>query len=124
MDKQAETLFFPTIYCGQKQKDGKDHEVMVYYSDICKSELRRTDRRVAGHIPNLFFNVKKLQMEHILDKANLCLRKTKLKEDYTAGSLKHDDNIKSIIHFDDGFFFKIYEDLHHIGKRLKKNSCL
>lgn len=109
MDKQAETLSFPTIYCGEKQKDGKDHEVMVYYSDICKSELRRTDRRVAGHIPNLFFKVKKLQMKHILDKANLCLRKTKHKEDYTAGFLKHDDNIKSIIHFDDGY--TIFKDL-------------
>jgi hypothetical protein len=65
-------LPFPTIFCGEKRLENN-----ISYAEICKSELRRLERRVAGHIPNLFFKHKKLQAKHINDKSNLILRKVK-----------------------------------------------
>eukprot|EP00918_Siedleckia_nematoides_P006748 GHVU01014710.1.p1 GENE.GHVU01014710.1~~GHVU01014710.1.p1 ORF type:complete len:157 (+),score=27.23 GHVU01014710.1:167-637(+) len=62
IDKNAESfLLFPSLYCGQPLKSPSDYCVKVHYSDLCKSELRRSDRRVAAHIPNIFFKLKKLK---------------------------------------------------------------
>lgn len=54
-DKNAEEMSFPTIFCGKNRADNTEREVNVSYGDICKSELRNVDRRVASHIPNIFF---------------------------------------------------------------------
>ena len=64
-DSNAEILAFPTLFCGQKRVENSDRYVPVYYSDICKWELRYVDRRVALHIPNMFYKMKKLQKEHV-----------------------------------------------------------
>ncbi|XP_052276203.1 uncharacterized protein LOC127875286 isoform X2 [Dreissena polymorpha] len=110
LDKHAESLSFPSLYCGKEMKSENDYDVKVHYTDLCKSELRRTDRRVAGHIPNLFFKLKKVQMKHILDKANICLRKTCGKQqNLTAGFLKSRDNLNTIIHTDLGF--RVFKEL-------------
>ncbi len=55
MDTNSEILAFPTLFCGQPRPENTQRYVNVHYSEICKSELRRVDRRVAGHIPNIFF---------------------------------------------------------------------
>jgi hypothetical protein len=110
MDKHSEILAFPTLFCGQARAENDEREVKVHYSEICKSELRRSDRRVAGHIPNLFFKLKKLQTQHILGKASLCLRKTRKKDqNFTAGMLKSSENIKKIVNIDEGY--RIFKDL-------------
>lgn len=54
-DKNAEEMSFPTIFCGKNRAENTEREVNVSYGDICKSELRNVDRRVASHIPNIFF---------------------------------------------------------------------
>ena len=64
-DPNAEYLSFPTIYCGQKQPDNSERHVPVYYSDICKWELRCIDQRAAFHIPNIFYKMKKLHTEQV-----------------------------------------------------------
>ena len=53
-DKYSEELAYPNIYCGQSRLDNKSRKVPVYYSEICKSELRHQDRRVAQDPDNLF----------------------------------------------------------------------
>ena len=70
-DPDAEYLAFPTLFCGQKRVANTDRHVPVYYSDICKWELRSVDRRVALHIPNIFFKMKKLQIEQVSSKVHL-----------------------------------------------------
>jgi hypothetical protein len=58
MDKYSEELSFPTIFCGYKRPSSEERLVRVYLSEVYKSELRQKERRVASHIPNLFFKVK------------------------------------------------------------------
>jgi hypothetical protein len=91
-------------------KAPNEYDVKVHYSDLCKSELRRTDRRVAGLMTDLFFKLKKVQMKHILDKASICMRKTSgEKQDLTAGFLKNTNNLDKLMHTDLGF--KVFRDL-------------
>ena len=109
MDKHAEELAFPSLFCGKARPDNKDRQVKVSCSDICKSELRQSDRRMAGHIPNIFFKYKKLQTKHILDKANLCIRKTKGSQDLTAAFFKSAENIEKLCRHDEGY--RVFKDL-------------
>jgi hypothetical protein len=91
-------------------KAPNEYDVKVHYTDLCKSELRRTDRRVAGLMTDLFFKLKKVQMKHILDKANICMRKTSgEKQDLTAGFLKNTNNLDKLMHTD--LSFKVFRDL-------------
>lgn len=76
LDKHSESLSFTSLYCGEEMKAPNEYDIKVHYTDLCKSELRRTDRRVAGHMTHLLFKLKKVQMKHILDKASICMRKT------------------------------------------------
>jgi len=76
----------------------------VNYSDIVKSELRRTDRRVATCIENLFFKLKKVQMQAITSKVHIAVRKYKTGGHvYTAAHLKSADSIDNLIKFDDDY---------------------
>ncbi|XP_078345269.1 uncharacterized protein LOC144630776 [Oculina patagonica] len=105
-DQYCEELAYPGIFCGQARADNKDRNVPVYYSDICKSELRRSDRRVAQCIENIFFKLKKLQMKIILGKCQIALRKHKTKgKRLTAGELKKEGALDKLVHFDEGYRF-------------------
>lgn len=55
-DQYCEELAYPGIFCGEVRGDNKDRSAPVYYSDSCKSELRRSDRSVAKCIENIFLN--------------------------------------------------------------------
>ena len=46
-DTYSEELAYPGIYLGQKRPENDQRLVNVQYSDICKSELRGSDRRAA-----------------------------------------------------------------------------
>ena len=109
MDKNSEELSFPTLFCGNARPENSQRTVNVTYGDICKSELRCSDRRMAGHIPNIFFKYKKLQTKHILDKANICIRKTKRNQDLTAAYLKTSGNVEKLCRLNEGF--RIFKDL-------------
>lgn len=54
-DKNAEYLSFPATFCGQTRPENKDRQTPVYYSTVCKWELRlrSDDRRVACSLPNI-----------------------------------------------------------------------
>ena len=61
-DKYSEELAYPGIFLGQRRPESTKQ---VHYSDIhvCKSELRRSDRRAAMCVENIFYKAKKLQMK-------------------------------------------------------------
>ena len=75
-DDDAEYLAFPTIYCGLRRKENKYEK--VYYSDVCKYELRSVDKRVAKNVPNIFFKFRKVQLKSLKDKISLVMCKCKL----------------------------------------------
>ncbi|CAB4019164.1 Hypothetical predicted protein [Paramuricea clavata] len=52
-DKYSEELAYPGIFLGQKRPDNTKRLTKVHYSEICKSELRRSDRRSAMCVENL-----------------------------------------------------------------------
>ena len=76
----------------------------MYYSDICKSELRRTDRRAAMCVENIFFKTKKLQMKILVGKSQVALRKHETgSSKITAGQLKNEGALEKLIHEDEGY---------------------
>ena len=105
-DQHSEELAYPGIFLGNKRPDDKKRLISAYYSEICKSELRRSDRRAAMCIENIFFKAKKLQMKILLGKSQIALRKCKLNDrTITAGQLKTQGTIENLIHFDEGYNF-------------------
>ena len=105
-DKHSEELAYPGIFLGQQRPENKDRLSNVYYSDICKSELRRSDRRAAMCVENIFFKTKKLQMKLLLGKSQIVLRKCKAcNRSVTAGHLKQQGSLERLIHHDEGYKF-------------------
>ena len=104
-DQYSEEMAYPGIFLGQKRPDEKSRLRSVYYSEICKSELRRSDRRAAKCVEN-FFKTKKLQMKLLIGQSQIALRKNKMgNRTLTAGELKTQEGLQSLINHDDGFRF-------------------
>ena len=105
-DKYSEELAYPEIFVGQKRPENHDRLVDVHYGDICKSELRQSDRRAAMCIENIFFKTKKLQMKILLGKSQIALRKCKgNNRNLTAGHLKQEGALERLVHLDEGYKF-------------------
>ena len=103
-DIHSEVLSFPTIFCGQARVENKQHLVQLYYSDVCKWELRNVDRRVALCMPNIFFKLKRLQIKQIKDKVSLAIRKCKAKGTaYTAGEILTPGFVDKLTMQNDGY---------------------
>ncbi|MES9882338.1 MAG: AAA family ATPase [Sedimenticola sp.] len=103
-DTNCEELSFPGIFAGEARVENNVRPVKVHYSDIVKSEIRRKDRRVARCADNLFFKVKKLQMQQIYGKSQIALRKFKPGHgNLTAGALKKTGAVANLIHLDEGY---------------------
>ena len=121
-DPDAEYLAFPTLFCGQKRVSNSDRHVPVYYSDICKWELRCVDRRFALHVPNIFFKMKKLQIEQVCSKVHLAVRRCKTKgKSYTAGYILKDNMGESLVRLDEGYrIFKTIRNSPQYWENQKK----
>ena len=105
-DKYSEELAYPGIFLGQKRPDNTNRLTKVHYSEICKSELRRSDRRAAMCVENIFFKTKKLQMKILLGQSQVALRKCQRNSNtITAGQLKQPGALDNMIHHDQGFKF-------------------
>lgn len=74
-DEYSEELAYPGIFLGWKRPGLQERSVKVYYSGICKSELRMSDRRAAVNVENIFYKAKKLQMKILLGKSQIAVRK-------------------------------------------------
>ena len=104
VDPDSEYMAFPTIFCGQRRHGNDERERTVHYSDICKFELRHVDRRVAQSVPNIFFKLKKLQMEQVVNKVNITVRRCKSKgKSYTVADVLDDTTRESIVKLDEGY---------------------
>lgn len=89
-----------------KRPELKERKVKVQYSNICKSELRRSDRRAAMCVENIFFKAKKLQMKIILGKSHIALRKCKgNSRGLNAGNIKQEGALERLIRHDEGYKF-------------------
>ena len=60
-DHYSEELAYPGIFLGKKRPENKDRLVSVHFSDICKSELRRSDRRASMCVENIFLKPKNFE---------------------------------------------------------------
>lgn len=80
-------------------------QIFLYRFHIsCKSELRRTDRRAAKCVENIFFKTKKLQMKILLGKSQIALRKHKTgSNSITAGQLKKEGALEKLMHAVEGY---------------------
>ena len=58
-DKNCEELAYPGIFLGQARPESNLRKVKVYYSNICKSELRWSGRRTTICVENVFYKAKK-----------------------------------------------------------------
>jgi DNA replication protein DnaC len=102
--ENIEELAYPTIYCGENRPSNKDRTVIVKYSDLVKSELRRSDRRAASNISNIFFKVKKLLIKQLQDKVWLSMKRLQMKgKTYIAKDFKDSDTIDHICKLDEGY---------------------
>ena len=71
---------------------------------MVKSELRRRDRRVAECVDNIFYKLKKCQMQTITNKVGIAVREHKNGGHvFKAGDLKSHGSINKLIAFDDGY---------------------
>ena len=75
-DQFNEELCFIKIYGGELPIDYLNNRRFTYNA-ICRSEVRRYDRRVAENIPKLFYMTKKLLAKNMLSAIDTCLSKTK-----------------------------------------------
>ena len=104
-DADVENLAFPTIFCGQRQRE---NGYKVNCSDVCKYKLQSVDRRVATNVPNVFFKFKKVQMKSVIAKMLMCRYKRKGK-DICAHDVLDDDERAKIVRLNEGYYiFKIY----------------
>ena len=105
LDKDAEYLCFPSIFCGQRRPENEDRLVQLHYSDIVKWELRSVDRRAAQSVPNIFFKHKKLQMKQISDKVNLAVRRCKNKgKKITVAEARDSRYLDKLVQLDEGYY--------------------
>ena len=106
MDKYCEELAYPGIFLGQARPESNQRKVKVNYSDICKSELRRSDRRAAMCVENIFYKAKTLQLKILLGKSHVALRKCKGNDrNITAGQIKQQGALNRLIQHDEGYKF-------------------
>jgi len=103
-DTFAEELSYPLLFAGMPRKSNTERIKNVSYSDIVKWECRSMDRRVAKCIPNLFFKLKKLQIQQITNKVSLALRRCKSQgNSYTVDDLIRPGGIDEICKLDEGY---------------------
>jgi hypothetical protein len=87
MDTYSEELGFSTIFKGSSRP--KNHEIKIQYSKMVKSELQRSDRRVARCVDNIFFKLRKVQMQAVTGQVNMAVCKQKAGgKIVTAGQLR------------------------------------
>ena len=94
------------MFLGQRRPENEEHMVELHYSEICKSELRGSNRRAAMCVENIFCKTKTLQMKILLGQSQIALRKCNGNSRiWNAGNLKQQGTFDSLIFHDEGFIF-------------------
>ena len=74
-------------------------------SSGCKYELRSADRRVAKSVANIFFKLKKVQLQQICGKVHLVMRKCQNKgQKITAKDALNPDHLDKLVRLDEGYY--------------------
>ena len=102
--KYSEELAYPRIFLGQRRPENKKHMVELHYSEICKSELRSSNRRPAKCVENILCKTKTSQMKILLGQSQIALRKCNSRIQ-NAGNLKQQRTFDSLIFHNEGFKF-------------------
>jgi hypothetical protein len=95
-----EELCFPTIFAGNGVEF--KNNVKISYTDRVKSESRRLDRRSCVSTRVLYMAKKKMEIT-CLGNINMCLRKSKTKDNLTAKDVRNSDYLNSLINIDSGY---------------------
>ncbi len=120
-DQYSEEMAYPGIFLGEKRPDDNQRLKNVYYSEICKSELRQFDRRAAMCVENIFFKAKKITDEIVIGAITNCLRKCKLgNRTLTAGELKTPEGLGSLICHDGYKFLRALRGSQPYFEKAKK----
>lgn len=100
LDRNAEALSFPSIFCGVKRKIATNNRITM--KDIAKSDARNKDRRCA--IPSyLLYSYKYEQTHQLANQVQLCLRKKKGSGKPTAGNLIKDEFVENMVQHNDAY---------------------
>src|SRR5204863_4617658 len=73
------------------------------YQEITKSEVMRSDRRVASSIDKIFYSCTFLRAQKVSNSISICMRKSSGRQSTTAATVLADDFIKTITVHDSGF---------------------
>lgn len=102
-DNDVEYLAFPTVFNGEKLSPSAGTRP-ISYSNICKSMLRRIDRRVAKRSDILLFMDRKKQLLKITSNVQICLRKKRLgASSVTVGQVRENSNVTGIVSRDEAY---------------------
>ena len=93
----------------------------------CKYELQCVDRRVASHVPNMFFKLKRLHIKQVCDKVTLalCCYKTKGKK-LKVKDILHDTERQKLVNLDEGYYIfrSIRNSPAYLEKRKKDDNLV
>ena len=88
---------------------------------MCKYELQSVDRHVATNVPNVFFKFKKVQMQSIIAKKSLLMRRFKRKgKDIHAHDVLDDEERAKIVRLNEGYY--IFKEIHNSPAYLAKKK--
>lgn len=114
-------LAFPSIFNGERLVLAVVSQV-ISYSDICKSMIRRHDRRVASRSDILLFKNLKKQLLSITSKVQICLRKKKQNNgsNITAGKVSHGNILRTMISRDKAY--KVFSEIRSFSEYWKNEK--
>lgn len=101
-DENCEELAFPSIWFGHSRIRAEN--VKLSYTELIKSELRRSDRR-AVRADHLFFAHKKIQLHQLCSNLNIAMRKRSQDQGITVSQALNNDFINSTIALDNAYRF-------------------
>ncbi len=95
-DPHNEELCFLKIYGGEQIIPYLNDNTFTY-SSICKSELRRFDRRCATNMSKIFYMYKKLVAKNLLSSIDTAMKKTKNTEKLTVRDVKNKEKMNELL---------------------------
>lgn len=115
LDKDADELSFPCIFCGVK----REFKVKLTYNQIVKSAIKHYNRKCT-RVDVMFFMYKKLELLNLSQRISVCLRKKCLKNHDLTASQMLDDNFIDFSMMMDSNYLKLFPVHRRIGKRKGK----
>jgi hypothetical protein len=101
MDKYAEELSFPKIYCGKKRKFKE--KLRISSGAIAKSEIRQYDRRCAENISKILYSFKKSQIEQVSKAITFAIKKNKNNNNITVENVLDRSYLHNIMQRDERY---------------------